>query len=553
MQWVAAYLAAAWLILQVVSTLSDPWHIPDYVERGLAILLGVGLFVATTIAWYHGEQGRQTVSGPEILIIAALLALAAIGVSFVDLDEPASVPATTAGAEPARADTVAVLPFTDLSPGQDYRYFADGMAEEIISALTRSGTVRVAAKTSSFAMRGQPITDVGEQLAVAAVLEGSVRTDGETLRVTVELVDTRDGFQIWSQQFDRRRANVLQIQDEIANAIVTQLTGSADAGAPDQGLIDPEAYDSYLQARYLWNRRNETNLRRSREYYLRAIELEPGFARAYSGLADTYAVLGFYQYLPPSEAFPEASRLAARALEMDPRLAEALATQAYVKLYFDRDWAAAEKDFREAIRIAPQYAVAHQWYANLLVVLGRWDEAEREVRASMRLDPLSLIARSVEPWVLYYEGEYERALELIEQVIDLDPRYMLAYYWRGWILQQLDRFPEAIDALRTAVTLSEGSAITRAALAHALALGGEVDEARSLLADLVDPATTLLPPAYEIAKVYVALGERDAAISWLDKAFTGKANQLAFIGVDPELDALRGDPEFDAIVARMSL
>lgn len=552
-QWLLAYLAAAWLVLQVVSTLADPWHIPDYLQRSIAVMLGMGIFIAATIAWYHGEKGRQSVSGPEILIIAGVLGLAGILISLVDIgDDPAADPARTIAVD-AQPGTVAVLPFTDLSPGQDHQYFADGMAEEIISALTRSGTVRVAAKTSSFALRGQPIPDVAATLSVSAVLEGSVRTDGESLRVTVELVDTKDGFQIWSQQFDRRRENVLQVQAEISDAIVERLTGSRRVDAAEEVLIDPRAYDNYLQARYFWNRRNQTELLRSVEFYRQAIRIEPGFARAYSGLADTYAVLGFYQYLPADEAFPEAERLAVSALAMDARLAEAIATRAYVQLYYYRDWAAAEKNFLDSIEAAPHYAVAHQWYANLLVALGRWREAEQEYKTSMRLDPLSLIARSVEPWALYYEREYDRALRLIGQVSQLDPDFMLAHYWRGWILLELGRASEAVESLRTAAALSDGSAISRAALARALVLGGNVEDARLILSELADPAETALPPEYEIAKVYAALGDRDSSIAWLETAYENRASQLVFVAVDPALDSLRGVPAFEDIVRRLDL
>ena len=552
-QWLLAYLAAAWLILQIVSTLADPWGIPDYLQRGIAVLLGMGVFIAATIAWYHGEKGRQSVSGPEILIIAGVLGIAAMLISLVEVEGDAAPRPAGAVSADSQPDTVAVLPFTDLSPGQDHRYFADGMAEEIISALTRSGKVRVAAKSSSFALRGQPIADVGSALSVATVLEGSVRTDGELLRVTVELVNAKDGFQIWSQQFDRRRENVLQVQAEISGAVVERLTGQRQTEATEEMLIDPRAYDNYLQARYFWNRRSEADLLRSVGFYRQAIRTEPDFARAYSGLADTYAVLGFYQYLPADEAFPEAQRLAQEALDLDPGLAEAIATRAYASLYYDRDWVGAENLFLQAIEAAPHYAVAHQWYANLLVVLGRWREAEQQYNASMRLDPLSLIARSVEPWALYYEGEYDRARQRIEQVIELDPDFMLAYYWGGWILAELGRYPEAIEFLRTAVARSEGSTITRAALARALILGGNLEEAMQILSDLSEPAEAALPFAYEIAKVHAALRDAESSVSWLEAAFEHKASQLVFVAVDPAFDSLRGVPAFDDIVKRLDL
>ena len=551
-QWCLAYIAGAWLVLQVVNTLAGPWNIPGFVERAIAILLLFGFFVAATIAWYHGEQGRQRVSGPELLILAGILGLSGFVLMYVSdreaLDAEQSVSAPAPAVNP---NTVAVLPFTDLSPGQDYQYFADGVAAEIVTALTRSGSVRVASRTSSFSMRGRPVSDVGAALSVATVLEGSVRVDGDRLRISVELVDAANGFQVWAQQFDRASEGILQIQAEISSAVVRELSGESTNA--ESGLIEPEAYDSYLQARYYWNRRDPDDLERAVVLFKRAIELAPEFARAYAGLADTYAVIGYWQYRSPDETFPEAERMAREALALEPGMAEALATLAYIRLYYDWDWETAESLFREAIAANSQYPVVHQWYANLLVVLGRTSEAEAQIRIAMGLDPLSLIARVVHPWILYYGREYDQALELADDAIALDPNFSFGHYFKGWILQQTGDVEGAIVALQAAVDLSDGSGITQAALAHAYALAGNADSAREILGRLTDPEITANPPAYEIAKVYLALGDEDELFAWLDRAYELRSNQVIFANVDPQLDSVREDERFLALIEKLGI
>lgn len=553
-QWCLAYIAGAWLVLQVVNTLAGPWNIPVFVERSVAILLFFGLFVAATIAWFHGEKGRQRVSGPELLILAGVLAAAGFVLMYASDGGDEVLEANRESEEPASAvdpQTVAVLPFTDLSPGQDHQYFGDGVAAEIRSRLMQTGIVSVASQSSSFAMRGMPVSEVGETLAVANVLEGNVRVDAEMIRVTVELVDAANGFQVWSQQFDRKSEGILNIQAEIASAVVRELTGQRTNS--EASLIDPEAYDRYLEARYYWNRRDPDGLERAVSLFERAIELAPDFASAYAGLADTYAVMGYWQYRSPDETFPNADRMAREALELEPAMTEALATLAYVKLYYAWEWETSESLFREAIAANSQYPVAHQWYANLLVVLGRTREAEEQLKIALGLDPLSMIARVSQSWALYYGREYERALELIDDAIALDPDFAVGPYIKGWILQQTGDVDNAIAAYEASVDLSGGSEISLAALANGYALAGEEDMAMELLTQLIDPETTPNPPAYEIAKIYLALGDEESMYAWLDRAYERRSNQVIFANVDPQLDSIRDDERFRALIEKLSL
>lgn len=551
-QWTLAYLAGAWLVVQVMDALADPWGIPSGFIRITTLLLAAGIPAAMVLAWYHGEKGRQRVSGPELMILAGIAGVAALLLRMAD-SPGGGLPADPLASVAAADNTVAVLPCRDLSPAQDQQHFSDGVAVEIISALRRDGRVRVSGQSESFARRNRPAREVGAELGVAAVLECSVRTEGDAMRVEATLTDASDGFAVWNREFDRPIANLLQTQAEIASAVVEAVTGERADLAAGVGTIDPDAYRLYLRGRLAWDRRGEADLRLARDYFQQAIDLAPDFAPARSGIADTYAVMAFYNYLPPEEAFPAARREAEEALRIDPGLPEAMATAAYVSLYWDWDWAAAEEGFRRAIETADGYATAHQWLGNVLVVTGRPDEGTTEFRHAWERDRGSLIARAGVPWTQYYSGNYQEALRGLDEMIEFDRRYMLAWYWRGWVLEQLGEYEAAVNSLETAVEISDSTEITLAALAGAYARTGREGEARSLLALLQDPDRTATPPLYEIAKVHLALGEVDTAFDQLEQAFESRALQLVFIGVDPEVDPIRNDPRFRDLLARMDL
>ncbi|HSG49379.1 MAG TPA: hypothetical protein VLA43_16280 [Longimicrobiales bacterium] len=549
-QWSLAYLAAAWLLLQVVSDLADPWGIPGVWIRALTVALALGFFVTLVLAWYHGEKGHQRVTGPELLILAGIAGVAA---ALLSLGGRPTAPISTNGdLDPSPpATSIAVLPFLDLSPDGSQQHFGDGVATEIIHRISRDGRLQISGRSSAFALRDRPAAEVGRALGVASILEGTVRTDGDRMRIQVSLVSAADGFERWSRQFDRSAESILQLQAEIANAVVAELTGTAMEETADQGILSPEAADLYFQARAHWTRRTRADLLRAMELFEQASAMAPGYARLASGLADTYAVLGFYQYLPPDEAFPAAVRYANHALSLDPQLPDAVAAIAYVDMYYHWDWSAAEEGFLRALNLDPGYAVAHQWYGNLLVILGRHPEALRQFRRAVELEPLSLITRAAQYWGLFYARDFQGALDGLDQVLTLDPSYELAHYWRGWTLQQLGRMDEAIRSLENAVALSDSSAITLAALAGGYGRADRVTDAKPLLDRLTDPTLTPNPPAYELGKAFLAAGDEDLGFRWLERAWAERANQLAFIGQDPELDPLRGDPRLASLIRRM--
>jgi len=451
-----------------------------------------------------------------------------------------------------------VLPFANLSGDRADEYFSDGITEELIATLARVEGMQVASRSSVFAYKGRSddVREVARRLGVAAVLEGSVRRSGRTLRITAQLVSAETGYDLWSESFDREHADVFAIQEEIAGAIVRRLRGGAPTSRAvplaEQSTRDAEAYDLYLRGRHAWHRRTRQGLIDARDYFGRAVARAPAFARAYVGLADAYAVSAFYDHLDPREAYPAAERAAARALALDSSLAAAHATFGYLRTYYRLDWPAAERSFQRAIALDPGYSTAPQWYGNLLTVAGRYDEAERAFRAAQEADPLSLVAIAGLAWVYHYAGRWDDAVAQAERAVALNPAFELAHLWGGMALERAGRRREARAWLGRADSLSGGTALTQLSLAQLLASDPAPavrDSARAIVRGFeARRARGEYVPAFEIAKVHLALGDRPAALRWLARAVDDRSHSRAFLRTDPQLAALRGDAEFERLI-----
>ena len=490
---------------------------------------------------------------PAAAAVAVAIAIVAVARGRADDD-----------AAPDRA-SVAVLPFVDLSPEHDREFFSDGMTEELINTLGRVEGVRVASRTSSFSFKGKAldVREVGTRLGVATVLDGSVRTADSTLRINARLSDARNGYQLWSRTYERKLEDVFAIQEEISRSIVETLkgtlVGSADSAATARRGADLEAYALYLRGRhalymkgrYSWYRRTEEGLKSASAYFAQAIEKDSTYALAHAGLADAHAVLGFYDYLSPRDAFPPAELAARRAMTLDSTLVQPYATLGYVRLYYEWDWPRAEEWFIRAIDVGPRYSTAHQWYANFLTARGRFEEAERAMRRAQEIDPLSLIASAALGWVLYHSGEFERAAEQCRLTLELDPDYAVALLWRAWALQELGRAGEALTLLERAATLTNRSALFVASLGRARALTGDTAGAVAVLRELEGRASRAYVPAYEVAKIHLALGAQARALDLLERAYDERAHSMVFIGIDPQLKPLHGTPRFERLIARL--
>jgi TolB-like protein/DNA-binding SARP family transcriptional activator len=461
-------------------------------------------------------------------------------------------PGTSTALSATTLHSVAVLPFADLSPGRDHEYFSDGIAEELSTRLSRVRGLKVAARTSAFAFKGTntDVRSIGRALNVDALVEGSVRESDGDIRVAVRLINARDGYQIWSETWNRSGRDVLALQDAIATGVVRALGSPAVAPAPGIAQrVDLPAYDLYLQGRFLWHQRTADSLKRAADLFERAVALAPSYAEGYSGVADAYAVLGFYDHLPPREAFPRAKTAAQRALAIDDGLAQAHASLGYVALYYDWQWAEAERALTRAIELNPNYSVGHQWLANYFVARGRFDEAVAAMRRAQENDPLSMIASAALGWIHYYRRDYDAAVQQCRRTIELNEGFEQAWLWGGQALEASGRYAEALTMLERAAAISKRSAVSLTALGRALALSGNLTAARRIVDELHREHATYVP-AYEMAKLHLALGERTEALTLLRRAYDQRSHSLVFLAVDPQLDPLTSDPDFRALLAR---
>ncbi|MGH9814035.1 MAG: tetratricopeptide repeat protein, partial [Candidatus Acidiferrales bacterium] len=364
---------------------------------------------------------------------------------------------------------------------------------------------------------------------------------------------------LWAKSYERDLSDILTLQSEVAREIAREvnvaLTPREQARLAAARPTNPEAHELYLKGRYWWNKRTEEELKKGLEYFQQAIEKDPGYALAYVGVADSYAMLGsdiVAPALPPHEARPLGKAAALKALELDPNLGEAHASLAAAYQYYDWDWAAAEREFRRAIELNPNYASAHQWYANYLVMFGRHAESLAEARRARELDPLSLIINVTFGWRFYFARRYDDALAQHRKTAELDPNFALARYSLGMTYEQKGMYEAALAEFRRALALSGDDPHALANLGHVYALAGNRVEARSVLAQLEQLAKKKYVPPYYVAEIYVALGEKEPAFRWLEKAYEERSSRLVFLKVEPRLDPLRDDPRFQDLVRRMN-
>jgi TolB-like protein len=500
---------------------------------------------------------RHPKSGRLFAVVITCAAIAAAGVFLFNriIDRAAPQSAT----EPAER-SIAVLPFSDLSPTKDQDYFCDGMSEEILDAVAKIEGVRVVARTSSFSFKGKGVdaAEIGRRLGVRHVLDGSLRREGDRVRVWAQLVDARTGFHLWSDTYERELHGIFALQDEITRNIVaalrTKLTGAAQEAVAARRPQNSEAHQLYLRGRYHWNKRDPENFRKGIDFYQRAIEADPEYALAYAGLADAFISLGFHGYgaLSPLDAMPKARAAAEKAIALDDSLAEAHVSLATVKHLFDWNVPAAEQEFRRAIELNASYATAHHWYALLLALEGRHDESLRGIRKAQELDPLSLIINMNVGWMVYFARDYDAAIDQCRRTIDMDPRFPHGHWMLGQSYREKKMYAEAIGELQRALDASGGSPRNRATLGHAFAVAGHRAEAEEAIAVLKQEAADRYFPPYFIGVIYFGLGDLDEGFAWLEKALEERSAGLMFLKADPIFDSVREDPRFRSLVERVT-
>ncbi len=456
-------------------------------------------------------------------------------------------------------DSIAVLPFENASADPNAEYLSDGITESLISSLSHLPKLRVMARSTVFRYKGQVLDaqKVGRHLNARTVLTGRVVQRGDSLIIGTELVDVENGWRLWGEQYNRKLADILAIQEEIANEISGKLrlslTGEEKKRFSKRPTQNAAAYQDYLKGRYYWNKRTAKAVKKGIEYFEQAIEKDPSYPLAYAGLADSYDILGFYGFAAPRDAFPKAKTAALKALEIDEALPEAHASLAYVNFYYDWDWLGAEREFKRSIELNPAYATARMFYSGYLTVMGRHQEAHAESEKAQELDPLSLINNANIALIFYFARQYDQAIEQCRKTLEMDPNFVVAHAWLGQTYLQKGVFHEAIKEFQTAIELSEGSPFYVAMLGHACAVAEDIPEAQKLLDQLEKLSVGAYVSSYSIAEVYVGIGDRDKAFEWFQKAYEERSRALVFLRVDPRLDPVRSDPRFQDLLRRIGL
>jgi len=461
-------------------------------------------------------------------------------------------------AQPPAIRSLAVLPLESLSDDASQDYFADGMTDELITDLGQISALRVISRTSVMLYKGtrKPLPQIARELGVDAVVEGTVLRSGDQVRITAQLIEASADKHLWAHSYQGDLRDALALQNAVARAIVEQirinLTPQEDAVLSGSKAVNPDAYEAYLKGRYFWNKRTAEGLKTAIDYFNQAIEKDPSYAQAYTGLADAFALLGDWEYgvMAPKEAFPRAKAAAAKALELDANLGEAHTSLAFSFDVFDWDWAGADREFRRAIELNPGYATAHHWYAWHLIVLGRNDEAIAEMRKAESLDPLSLIISADLADALLIAGQYDESMQQSRKALEMDPNFALAHYQlgQGWVQKRM--YNKAIAELQKSMDLAPDNSLFAANLAYAYAVSDKKDAAVRILNDLKNREHHSSNSS-EIALIYAGLDEKTQAMEWLEKAYKERFNPS--ILKRPAFDPLRSDPRFQNLLSRIGL
>jgi serine/threonine protein kinase/tetratricopeptide (TPR) repeat protein len=454
-------------------------------------------------------------------------------------------------------DSIAILPLINTGGDPNTEYLSDGITESIINSLSRLPRLRVMARSTVFRYKGQETDprEVGEELNVRAVLTGRLQLFGDRLMIGTELVDAFDGAQLWGEQYNRKLSDIFAVQDEIANEISEKLqlklTGEEKRRLTKRYTHDTEAYHLYLKGRYFWNKRSHDSLERGLEFFKQAIDADASYALAYSGLADSYALLGVA--LPPRDAFPRAIAASLKALEIDDTVAEAHTSFAFARMFFEWDWAGAEGEFKRAIELNPNYATAYQWYGRLLSVLGRHSESIINLQIAQALDPLSLSINTGVGVSYYLAGRYKEAIEHYHKTLEMNSSFTVAHEHLGSALLQVGLYDEAVREFQQAVRIDQNDLGLRASLGHAYAVTGRKDEAEKIISELQEASTLKYVSPYFMVEILAGLERVDEAFEWLERCYTDRAPHMIFLNVESKLSALRPDPRFDNLLKRMNL
>ncbi len=494
----------------------------------------------TSSAEYLVSRIKQHKTATVMIVLA--LVIAAVGVSVF---------LYTRSAKPS-IESIAVLPF--VNSDSDTEYLSDGISETLINSLTQLQYLRVVARTTAFRYKGKEIDPqaVGRELNVHVVLTGRVRQSGDSLNVQVDLVDVATGAQLWGEEYERKVSDALTVKQDIAREITKKLklriSGEEQKQLLERDSLSAEAYQLYLKGRFHWNKRTREGLNKSVEYFNQAIEHDPNYALAYAGLADAWFVMGWYRYAVPKDAYERAKAAAVKALEIDPKLAEAHVSLAMIRASYDWNWSEAEKEFKLAIELNPNYATGHHRYSLFLPIVGRLEESVSEAKKAQELDPLSLIINENVGDMLFLARRYDEAKQQLRKTLELDPNFMVAHDTLAKVYELEGMHEKALDESLIGEPPEEIAYVKKI-----YATSGIRGVWQDRLNDLLEESKRQYISPYSIAMLYARLGENDKAFEWLEKAVEGRSANLTYLVADPRFDQLRADPRFKALLQRMGL
>ena len=514
-----------------------------------------------------GRVGPTRRAGWRVPLLVGALAAGLGAAVFLlrdgdDVGVTQHVRAATTG-EARKPTIVAVLPFANLGPADD-EYFASGMTDEITSRLGHvSGLGLIPGRAvKRFARTRMTMSEIGRELGTDYLLVGDVRRAGtdstsRNIRITLQLLHAPDERQLWTATYDRPASDIFTVESDIAAHVIERLGVTLAEGERTRVNARPtenhDAYLLYLKGRYFWNKRTEADIQTALDYFQRAVDLDPGYSRAWVGIADGWIFRGWYSRLAPRETFPKAKSAAMRALEFDSTQAEAHASLAHIYFEFDHDWAAAEREYRRAIELDPAYATAHHWYGGFLSGMGRHKEALEQALAARDLDPLSPI---IQTWVglrYYFSGKSEEAIAEYRKALELERDFAPAHWHLGWAYEQAGRFAEGVAEAKQALALDGGNLVYLASLGHAYARSGMKREARATLARLVEASAHQHVSAYHVAVIHLALGDTTVGLDWLERAYDEQSPWIGYLRVDPRVDPARPNPRFQNLLRKAQL
>jgi TolB-like protein/class 3 adenylate cyclase/Tfp pilus assembly protein PilF len=513
----------------------------------------------------HSTPGRPFKKALPVALSLLLVSLGTLGIWFFGFHERVArletlqeTNAAPAGARVVESKSVAVLPFVNMSSDKENEYLSDGITEDLCTALAQVRGLRVPARSSCFVFKGKTddVRKIGQQLKVAAVLEGSVSQSGKKLRITAQLINIADGFHLWATNYDREMSDLLALRSEIAQQVVAalrvQLLHDERKQLEKKGTENPEAHRLYLLGRFFWNQRTVEDLTKAIDHFEQALAKDPNYALAHVGLADCYLVLPAYTGVPTKESIPKARAAALAALKLDKTLGEAHAALAAAREE-GGDWRGAEAEFRQAIELSPNYATAHCWYSAFLQLFGRFDEANREIQRAQELDPLSPAINVSAGALQYYQGHYDEAIAVCRKALELNPHFLGAQMVLGDAYLMKQMYGEAIAQFQTIRTSVGNAPVGLGKLGRAYAISGQLAEADKVLKELTGFLQRGHKVQFDIALVYHGLGNREKALDWLEKAFAVETNWIPEMKVDPLWQDLRSEPRIRALFRKTGL